>query len=42
MTMKPNSLSAKDATYHLHGYTNARRNEQEGGLVLVRGQGVCL
>ncbi len=23
MTVKPNSLSAKDAAYHLHGYTNA-------------------
>ena len=40
MTVIPNSLSAKDAAFHLHGYTNARRNEQEGGLVLTRGQGV--
>ncbi len=39
MTLKPNSLAARDAAYHFHGYTNAQRNEREGGFVVVRGQG---
>jgi 4-aminobutyrate--pyruvate transaminase len=42
MTLNSNSLAAKDAAYHLHGYTNAKRNEEEGGLVITRGAGVCV
>ncbi len=36
---KPNSFAARDSQYHLHGYTNAVKNEKEGGFVVVRGQG---
>src|SRR3569623_1530739 len=36
---KPNSFAARDAQYHLHGYTNALKNEKDGGFVVVRGQG---
>jgi 4-aminobutyrate---pyruvate transaminase len=39
MTARPNSLAARDAAFHLHGYTNALKNEQEGGFVVVRGDG---
>jgi len=38
-TSRPNSLSARDAKYHFHGYTNALRNEQDGGFVVMRGDG---
>ncbi len=40
MSPRPNSLSAKDAAFHMHGFTNAKRNEEEGGLVITRGQGI--
>jgi 4-aminobutyrate--pyruvate transaminase len=36
---KPNSFAARDAQYHLHGYTNALKNEKDGGFVVVRGEG---
>jgi len=36
---KPNSFAARDAQYHLHGYTNALKNEKDGGFVVVRGDG---
>jgi 4-aminobutyrate--pyruvate transaminase len=38
--IKPNSLAARDIAYHLHGYTNAVRLEQEGPLVLTEGKGI--
>jgi 4-aminobutyrate--pyruvate transaminase len=38
--IKPNSLAARDIAYHLHGYTNAVRHEQEGPLVLTEGKGI--
>ena len=40
MALRPNSVSAIDAAHHLHGYTNLRRNEQEGPMVLSRGKGI--
>jgi len=40
MTPRPNSLAARDGAFHLHGYTNAKRNEAEGGFVITRGKGV--
>ncbi|MDE1187864.1 MAG: aspartate aminotransferase family protein [Pantoea sp.] len=40
MTYQPNSVEARDAAYHLHSYTNARKNEEEGSLVIERGEGV--
>jgi 4-aminobutyrate--pyruvate transaminase len=39
MGPRPNSLAAKDAAFHFHGYTNALKNEQEGGFVVTRGSG---
>lgn len=39
MSARPNSLAARDGAYHFHGYTNALKNEQEGGFVVVRGDG---
>jgi 4-aminobutyrate--pyruvate transaminase len=38
--IKPNSLAARDIAYHLHGYTNAVRQEQEGPQVLTEGKGI--
>ena len=38
--LKPNSLAARDVAYHLHGYTNAVRQEQEGPQVLTEGKGI--
>ncbi|SCA58243.1 Adenosylmethionine-8-amino-7-oxononanoate aminotransferase [Candidatus Terasakiella magnetica] len=40
MTDKPNSISAKDTTYHLHPYTNLKAHEEQGPLVITRGEGV--
>jgi 4-aminobutyrate--pyruvate transaminase len=40
MSPRPNSLAAKDAAFHFHGYTNALTNEREGGFVVTRGHGV--
>jgi 4-aminobutyrate--pyruvate transaminase len=39
MGPRPNSFSARDSAYHLHGYTNALKNEKEGGFVVTRGDG---
>jgi 4-aminobutyrate--pyruvate transaminase len=38
--IKPNSLAARDIAYHLHGYTNAVRHEQDGPLILTEGKGI--
>jgi len=40
MTVRPNSLAARDAAYLLHPYTNAEENERIGPLVMARGEGV--
>ena len=40
MTVQPNSIEARDATYHLHPYTNARKMEAEGSLILEEGEGI--
>jgi 4-aminobutyrate--pyruvate transaminase len=39
MTDRPNSPAARDVAYHLHPYTNARKHEAEGPLVIARGEG---
>jgi 4-aminobutyrate--pyruvate transaminase len=36
----PNSLHARDIAYTLHPYTNARRHEQIGPLIIERGEGI--
>ncbi|MDQ0303369.1 aspartate aminotransferase family protein [Ancylobacter polymorphus] len=40
MTIRPNSLEARDIAYHLHPYTNAAKHQTEGPLVLTGGEGV--
>lgn len=40
MTTKPNSIEARDIAYHLHGYTNGRKHQQVGPLVIESGEGV--
>src|SRR6056297_3168571 len=40
MDMRPNSDEARDIAYHFHGYTNARAHEENGPLVIDRGEGV--
>ncbi len=40
MSERPNSSASRDIAYHLHPYTNARKHEAEGPLVLNRGKGV--
>jgi 4-aminobutyrate--pyruvate transaminase len=40
MELRPNSIEARDIAYHLHGYTNARAHEENGPLVIDRGDGV--
>lgn len=40
MTSLPNSTASRDIAYHLHPYTNARKHEAEGPLVIVKGKGV--
>src|SRR5499425_2428422 len=40
MTLRSNSAAARDIAYHLHSYTNARKNEAEGSLILSSGKGI--
>lgn len=40
MTAHPNSTEARDIRYHLHSYTNARKHEEVGPLVIEKGDGV--
>jgi 4-aminobutyrate--pyruvate transaminase len=36
----PNSLAARDVAYQIHPYTNLRRHERQGPVVIDRGKGV--
>ncbi|MEX6508137.1 aspartate aminotransferase family protein [Jiella sp. M17.18] len=40
MTVQPNSIEARDIAYHLHSYTNARKHEEIGPIVIESGKGV--
>lgn len=40
VTMPPNSTERRDALWHLHPNTDARRHEQAGPLVIERGDGI--
>jgi 4-aminobutyrate--pyruvate transaminase len=40
VTYQPNSPEARDIAYHLHGYTNVRRHDEVGPLVIDRGEGI--
>jgi 4-aminobutyrate--pyruvate transaminase len=36
----PNSAAARDVSFLLHPYTNARQNEATGPIIITRGQGI--
>jgi 4-aminobutyrate--pyruvate transaminase len=40
MIERPNSPAAMDIASHLHPYTNARKHEAEGPMVIVEGKGI--
>ncbi len=40
MTHAPNSPEARDIAHHLHAYTDARRHQEVGPLVVERGEGI--
>ncbi|WP_206454820.1 aspartate aminotransferase family protein [Aurantimonas marina] len=40
MTVQPNSIEARDIAFHLHSYTNARKHEANGPVVIDKGDGV--
>ena len=40
MTVQPNSIEARDAAYQMHPYSNARKMEAEGSLVIDSGEGI--
>jgi len=40
MSVRPNSAAARDIANHLHPYTNARKLEAEGPLVIAEGKGI--
>ncbi|MBM86461.1 MAG: aspartate aminotransferase family protein [Rhodospirillaceae bacterium] len=40
MTLQPNSPEARDVAYLLHPYTNFRQHEEQGPMIIERGDGV--
>ncbi|HEY9566573.1 MAG TPA: aspartate aminotransferase family protein [Thalassobaculum sp.] len=40
MSFQPNSPAARDVAYFLHPYTNAKAHEQNGPMIIERGEGV--
>jgi len=40
MTLQPNSPEARDVAYLIHPYTNFRQHEEQGPMVIERGEGV--
>ena len=40
MSVRPNSPEARDIASHLHSYTDARKLEQEGPLIIAEGKGI--
>jgi len=40
MSERPNSPASRDIAYHLHPYTNARKHEAEGPLIVTEGKGI--
>ncbi len=40
MVARPNSAAALDIASHLHPYTNARKNESDGPVVITEGKGI--
>jgi 4-aminobutyrate--pyruvate transaminase len=40
MSFQPNSPAARDVAYFLHPYTNAKAHEEQGPMIIDRGEGV--
>lgn len=40
MDSQPNSPEARDKKYHLHSYTNARRHQEVGPMIIEKGEGI--
>lgn len=40
MDKQPNSPEARDIQYHLHSYTNARKHQEIGPMILEKGDGI--
>src|SRR6185437_13648070 len=40
MDAQPNSPEARDIRYHLHAYTNMRRHQEVGPLIIEKGDGI--
>ena len=40
MTIRPNSLEARDIAYHMHAYTNAAAHHEVGPVVMDHGDGI--
>ena len=38
----PNSPKARDIAYHVHPFTNPRRHEEEGPIIIERGEGIYI
>ena len=38
--IKPNSYAALDAAHHFHPYSNAKRIENQGPMVIAKGKGI--
>ena len=39
MNILPNSAQARDIAYHVHGYTNLKKHEERGPLIITGGDG---
>ena len=42
MNQRPNSPAARDVAYHLHPYTDARKHEEQGPMVISGGSGASV
>ncbi len=40
MTDRGNSAASRDIAYHVHGYTNLKKHEERGPLILTAGDGI--
>src|SRR5262245_24506764 len=40
MTVRANSAARRDIAFYLHPYTNAKKHEGEGPLILASGKGI--
>ncbi|MCH7863959.1 MAG: aspartate aminotransferase family protein [Proteobacteria bacterium] len=40
MTLKGNSAASRDIAYHVHGYTNLKKHQEKGPLIITGGNGI--